>query len=135
MRARHNTENPPGDPSQPSENFTQANPPGSDNAQHQDTTEGPTGNLGEGANQCDQINRPAQVPTEAPPYMARTPQAIGNYGLGARLPGSFTGGAEPTEDSPLTERNTPMTNNPGGDTPAREISSTITGLMALVSQP
>ena len=63
--------------------------------------------------------------------MARMPQAIGNYGLGARLPGSFTGGTEPTEDSPLTERNTPTTNNPGGNTPAREISSTITGLTAL----
>ena len=63
--------------------------------------------------------------------MARMPQAVGNYGLGARLPGSFTGGAKPTEDSPLTERNMPTTNNPGGNTPAREISSTVTGLMAL----
>ena len=71
------------------------------------------------------------MPTEAPPHMARTPQAIGNYGLGLRLPGSFTGGAEPIEDSPLTKRNTPMTNNPGGDTSAREISSAFTGLMAL----
>ena len=130
-RARRNVENPPGDPPQPSENFTQADPPGSDNAQHQDTTEGPTGNLGEGADQCDQINRPAQAPTEAPPYMARMPQAVGNYGLGARLPGSFTGGAEPTEDSPLTERNMPTTNNLGSNTPAREISSAITGLTAL----
>ena len=118
-------------PPQPSENFTQANPPGSDNTQCQDTTEGPTGNLGEGADQHNQINRPTQAPTEAPPYMARMPQAIGKYGLGARLPGSFTGGAEPTEDSPLTERNTPMTNNPGSNTPVREISSTATGLMAL----
>ena len=103
-RARRNTENPPGDPSQPSENFTQADPPGSDNAHRQDTTEGPTGNLREGTDQRDRINCPAQAPTEAPPHMARTPQAIGNYGLGARLPGSFTGGAEPTEDSPLTEK-------------------------------
>ena len=64
--------------------------------------------------------------------MARTPQAVGNYRLGARLPGSFTGGAEPTEDSPLTERNMPTTNNLGGtDTPARKISSAITGLTAL----
>ena len=63
--------------------------------------------------------------------MARMPQAVGNYGLGARLPGSFTGGAEPTEDSLLTERNTPMTNNLGGNTPAREISSAITGLTVL----
>ena len=62
--------------------------------------------------------------------MARMPQAIGNYGLGARLPGSFTGGTEPIEDSPLTERNTPTTNNPG-TTPAREISSAVTGLTAL----
>ena len=130
-RARCNTENPLGDPPQPSENFAQADPPGPDNAQHQDITEGPTGNLGEGADQRDQINRPAQAPTEAPPYMARTPQAVGNYRLGARLPGSFTGGAEPTEDSLLTERNTPMTNNPGGNTPAREISSAATGLTAL----
>ena len=131
MRARRNAENPPGDPSQPSENFTQADLPGSDNAHRQDTTEGPTGNLREGADQCDQINRPTQAPTEAPPHMARTPQAIGNYGLGARLPGSFTGDAEPTEDSPLTERNTPTTNNPGGNTSAREVSSAVTGLMAL----
>ena len=129
--ARRNTENPPGDPPQPSENFTQADPPGSDNAQRQDTTEGPTGNLGEGADQHDRINRPAQAPTEAPPYMARMPQAVGNYGLGARLPGSFIGGAEPTEDSPLNKRNTPMTNNLGSNTPAREISSAITGLTAL----
>ena len=87
-------ENPLGDPPQPSENFTQADPPGSNNAQHQDTTEGPTsGNLREGADQRDQINHPTQVPTEAPLHMARMPQAIGNYGLGARLPGSFTGGA------------------------------------------
>ena len=129
--ARRNAENPLGDPSQPSENFTQADLPGSDNAHCQDTTEGPTGNLGEGADQRDRINRPAQAPTEAPPHMARTPQAIGNYGLGARLPGSFTEGAEPTEDSPLTERNMPITNNLGGNIPAREISSTITGLMAL----
>ena len=63
--------------------------------------------------------------------MARMPQAIGNYGLGARLPSSFTGGSKPIEDSPLTERNTPMTNNPGGNTPAREISSAVTGLMVL----
>ena len=120
-----------GTPPQPSENFTQADPPGSDNAQRQDTTEGPTGNLGEGADQRDWINRPAQAPTEAPPYMARMPQAIGNYRLGARLPGSFTGGAEPTEDSPLNKRNTPTTNNLGSNTPAREISSAITGLTAL----
>ena len=118
-------------PPQPSENFTQADLPGFDNAQHQDTTEGPTGNLGEGVNQRNQINYPAQAPTEASPHMARTPQAIGNYGLGARLPSSFTGGAEPIQDSPLTKRNTPMTNNLGGNTPAREISSTITGLTAL----
>ena len=32
---------------------------------------------------------------------------------------------------PLTKRNMPMTNNLGGNTPAREISSTITGLTAL----
>ena len=89
------------------------------------------GNLGEGADQRDQTNCPAQVPTEAPPHMARTPQAIGNYELGARLPGSFTGGTEPIEDSPLTERNTPTTNNPGGNIPAREISSAVTGLTAL----
>ena len=120
-----------GDPPQPSENFTQADLPGSNNAQHQDTTEGPTGNLGEGTNQHNQINRPTQAPTEAPPHMARMPQAVGNYGLGARLPGSFTGGAEPTEDSPLTERNMPTTNNLGGNTPAREVSSAVTGLMAL----
>ena len=120
-----------GTPPQPSENFTQADPPGSDNAQCQDTTEGPIGNLREGADQRDQTNRPAQTPTEATPHMARTPQAIGNYGLGARLPGSFIGGAEPIEDSPLTERNTPTTNNLGGTTPAREISSAVTGLTAL----
>ena len=59
------------------------------------------------------------------------PQAIGNYGLGARLPGSFTGGAEPTEDSPLNKRNMPTTNNLGSNTPAREISSAVTGLTAL----
>ena len=128
---RRNVENPLGDPPQPSENFTQADLPGSDNTQCQDTTEGPTGNLREGTDQCDWINRPTQVPTEAPPYMVRMPQAIGNYRLGARLPGSFTGGTEPTENSPLTQRNTPTTNNPGGNTPAREISSAITGLMAL----
>ena len=52
-RARRNVENPPGDPSQPSENLTQADPPGSDNAHRQDTTEGPTGNLREGADQRD----------------------------------------------------------------------------------
>ena len=63
--------------------------------------------------------------------MARMPQAVGNYGLGATLPGSFTGGTEPTEDSPLTKRNMPMTNNLGGNTPARKISSAITGLTAL----
>ena len=120
-----------GDPPQPSENFIQADPPGSDNAQHQDTTEGPIVNLGEGTNQCNQINHPAQVPIEAPLHMARMPQAISNYGLGARLFSSFTGGAEPIEDSPLTKRNTPMTNNPGGNTPAREISSAITGITAL----
>ena len=130
-RARRNAENPPGDPPQPSENFTQPDPPGSDNAQRQDTTEGPIGNLREGADRRDRTNRPAQAPTEAPPHMARTPQAIGNYGLGARLPGSFTGGAEPIEDSPLTERNTLTTNNPGGTTPAREISSAVTGLTTL----
>ena len=90
---------PAGGPPQPSENFTQAYPPGPNNAQRQDTTEGPTGNLGEGADQRDWINCPTQAPTEAPLYMARTPQAVGNYRLGARLPGSFTGGAEPTEDS------------------------------------
>ena len=129
--ARRNTENPLGDPPQSSENFTQADLPGSDNAQCQDTTEGPTGNLREGADQHDQINRPTQAPTEVPPHMARTPQAIGNYGLGARLPRSFTGGTEPTEDSPLIERNTPTTNNPGGNTPAREVSSAVTGLTAL----
>ena len=122
---------PTGGPPQLSENFTQADLPGSDNAQCQDTTEGPIGNLGEGADQCNQTNRSAQTFTEAPPHMARMPQAIGNYGLGARLPGSFTGGTEPIEDSPLTERNTPTTNNPGGNTPAREISSAVTGLMAL----
>ena len=120
-----------GTPLQPSENFTQADLPGSDNAQHQDTTEGPTVNLGEGANHCDRINFPAQALTEAPPHMARTSQAIGNYGLGARLPRSFTGSTEPTEDSPLTERNLPMTNNLGGNTPARKVSSAVTGLMAL----
>ena len=67
--------------------------------------------------------------------MARTPQAIGNYGLGAILPSNFTGGAEPIEDSPLTKRNTPTINNPGGTTPAREISSAVTGLMALEATP
>ena len=118
-------------PPQSSENFTQADLPRSNNAQCQDTTEGPIGNLGEGTNQCNQTNHPAQVPTEAPLHIARTPQAIDNYRLGARLPGSFTGGAEPIEDSPLTKRNTPTTKNLGGNTPAREISSAVIGLTAL----
>ena len=72
------------------------------------------------------------ISTIRPIVLHRRPQKpIGNYGLGARLPGSFTGGAEPIEDSPLTKRNTPMTNNPGGNTPARKISSAVTSLMAL----
>ena len=128
MQCGEPTEEPP---PQPSENFTLANLPGSNNAQCQDTTEGSIGNLREGADQCNQTNCPAQVLTEASSHMARMPQAIGNYGLGARLPSSFTGGSKPIEDSPLTERNTPMTNNPGGNTPAREISSAVTGLMVL----
>ena len=131
MHTRRNMENLPGDLPQPSENFTQANLPESNNAQFQDTTEGLIGNLREGTDQCDWTNHPAQVSTEAPLHMARTPQAIGNYGLGARLPSSFTGGTEPIEDSPHTKRNTPTTNNPGGNTPAREISSAVTGLMVL----
>ena len=129
--ARCNAENLLGDPPQPSENFTQPDQPGSNNAQHQDTTEGPIENLEEGANQHNRINCPAQAPTEAPPYMARMPQAISNYGLGVRLPSNFTGGTEPIEDSLLTKRNTPTTNNLGGNTPAREISSAVTGLTAL----
>ena len=42
---RQNAENPPRDIPQPSENFTQVNLPGSDNTQHQNTTEGPMGTL------------------------------------------------------------------------------------------